>query len=523
MVDAPNPYTFTVTGDRALVANFAIAEYVLTYMDGNEVLASETLTYGATITPIADPTREGYTFTGWDPEVPETMPDNDLTVYAQWQVNSYRINIDQVTGGTVQVIVEGSAVGSAIGDTAAYESWVRLDVVVFDGYTFGEYIVTDANNNTIEVTNDGFVMPASDVTVTASFTVNEYVLTYVDGNDVLGVQNYAFGATITPIADPTREGYTFTGWNPELPETMPANDLTVYAQWQINSYTITANASEVTPWGTVTGSGIFTYGATDTLTATPYENYLFLCWSDNNTDNPRTITVSQDSTITAYFIPEDEDEIEVPVSDSVMGSASITIPGNATPETMVTITAVPEPHYHFVSWTDGNTDNPRTVPLAQALRLTAIFAIDQHTITVLSNDENMGTVSIGGTYDYGTEISISADAREGYTFVAWNDGNTDNPRNITVEQDSTFIAYFQVVDAINEADIPNITIYGYDNQIVVVNAEGLTVEIFDMSGRLVVRESRISQDERRYTIVAPGVYLVKVGESMAKKVTILAR
>ena len=135
----------------------------------------------------------------------------------------------------------------------------------------------------------------------------------------------------------------------------------------------------------------------------------------------------------------------------------------------------------------------------------------------------MGTVSVGGTFDYGTEISISADAREGYRFVAWNDGNTENPRTITVEQDSTFVAYFEVADGIHENDGNSINIYSYDNQIVVINAEGLSIEIFDMSGRLVVSENRITTSERNYTLYAPGIYLVKVGDSLVKKVKIITR
>jgi len=131
--------------------------------------------------------------------------------------------------------------------------------------------------------------------------------------------------------------------------------------------------------------------------------------------------------------------------------------------------------------------------------------------------------SVGGTFDYGTEISISADAREGYRFVAWNDGNTENPRTITVEQDSTFVAYFEVADGIHENDGNSISIYSCDNQIVVINAEGLSIDIFDMSGRLVVSENRITTSERNYTLYAPGIYLVKVGDSVVKKVTILTR
>ena len=131
--------------------------------------------------------------------------------------------------------------------------------------------------------------------------------------------------------------------------------------------------------------------------------------------------------------------------------------------------------------------------------------------------------SVGGTFDYGTEISISADAREGYRFVAWNDGNTENPRTITVEQDSTFVAYFEVADGIHENDGNSISIYSFENQVVVINAEGFSVEIFDMSGRLVVSENRITTSERNYTLYAPGIYLVRVGGNVVKKVTILTR
>ena len=286
------------------------------------------------------------------------------------------------------------------------------------------------------------------------------------------------------------------------------------------TYTITVNVSDDTPWGTVSGSGNFAYGIVDTLTATPFENYVFAGWSDLNTDNPRLVEVTQDSSFTAFFLPE---EIEIPVNDSVMGSVMIEISGPIGINTMVTITAVPEPHYHFVSWSDGNTENPRTVTMLEALDLTAIFAIDQHTITVLSANTAMGTVTPGGTYDYGTEITISADANTNYEFVEWNDGNTDNPRNITVEQDSTFIATFHLIDGVNDIERTDVSIYSYNDQIVVAHAEGFSVEIFDMSGRLVVSESKVSQSVRQYTILAPGIYLVKVGDNMAKKVTIITQ
>ena len=602
-IETPNNGFIMPASDVTVTATFTVNNYTITYMDGNDILAQDTVAFGATITPIANPTKEGYTFTGWDPEVPATMPANDVTVNAQWQINSYNITVNQVTGGTITVTVDGTTAGTTTNTTADYNAWIQLSEVTLDGYTFGNFVVTAADGTPIETPNNGFIMPASDVTVTATYTVNDYTITYMDGNSILAQDTFAFGATITPIANPTKEGYTFTGWDPALPTTMPANDLTVNAQWQINSYNITVNqvtggtitvtvdgttagtttnttadynawiqlsadadygydfvdfllttasgdtietpnngfimpaenvtvtaaftlhnfnitvnVSDDTPWGTVTGSGSFAYGSTDTLTATADEHYIFVGWSDYNMDNPRVINVTADSTFTAYFIPED---IEIVSDDTLTGSVNVYVPGgHLSPNSPIVITANPQPHYHFVSWSDGNTDNPRTIMPIQAIGLTAIFAIDQHTITVLSNDGTMGEVNGEGTFDYGSEIQISATAFTGYVFVSWNDGNTENPRTITVEQDSSFTAIFQLEDGVDDVELPNVLIYAHGNQIVVSNAEGYTLEIYDMSGRLIASESKLTQSVSRFNMSADGVYLVKIGNSLFRKVVV---
>ena len=610
-LETPNNGFIMPAENVTVTAIFSINNYTITYMDGNNMLAQDTFAFGATITPIANPTREGYTFIGWTPALPTTMPAEDLTVNAQWQINSYDITINQVTGGTITVSFAGESATSFIStttDTAAnFETWIQLSVVTDDGYNFVDFLVTTVSGDTLETPNNGFIMPAENVTVTAIFSINNYTITYMDGNNMLAQDTFAFGATITPIANPTREGYTFMGWNPALPTTMPANDLTVDAQWQINSYDITinqvtggtitvsfagesatsfistttdtaanfetwiqlsadadyaydfvdfvvttasgdtletpnngfimpaenvnvtaiftlhyfnvtVNVSDETPWGTVTGGGSFVYGSTDTLTATANDQYIFVGWSDFNTDNPRVITVTSDSVLTAYFIPED---IEIISDDTLTGSVNVHIPGgHLSPTSPIVITAVPEPHYHFVSWSDGNTDNPRTILPIQAVGLTAIFAIDQHTVTVLSNDDNMGMVDGSATVDYGSVIQISATAHTGYTFISWNDGNTENPRYITVECDTTFIANFQLTDGIEDANMSNVNVYSYNDQVVIANAEGFSVEIFDMSGRLIVSENSISQSVCRYTITTDGIYLVKVGNNLFKKVKI---
>ena len=81
-------------------------------------------------------------------------------------------------------------------------------------------------------------MPAGDVVITGSFTVNSYTLLYIIDGEEYKTSSVAYGITITPEAEPTKEGYTFSGWS-EIPETMPAEDVTVTGSFIINQYLLT--------------------------------------------------------------------------------------------------------------------------------------------------------------------------------------------------------------------------------------------------------------------------------------------
>ena len=109
--------------------------------------------------------------------------------------------------------------------------------------------------------------------------------------------------------------------------------------------------------------------------------------------------------------------------------------------TNIEFEAIPIEGCRFVSWNDGNIDNPRTVELSSDTSFYAIFVI-QYSIAVLSANDTMGTVSGSGTFDNGDEITILANPHAGYKFTGWTDGNMDNPRSVIVNSDSTFIATF---------------------------------------------------------------------------------
>ena len=105
-------------------------------------------------------------------------------------------------------------------------SVVPENVPAKEGYTFGGW--SDIPSN----------MPAGNVNVSGSFTVNQYLLTFqVDGEECKAFE-VEYGSLIIPLAEPVKEGYTFSGWI-EMPETMPAHDVIVTGRFTVNTYEVT--------------------------------------------------------------------------------------------------------------------------------------------------------------------------------------------------------------------------------------------------------------------------------------------
>ena len=126
----------------------------------------------------------------------------------------------------------------------------------------------------------------------------------------------------------------------------------------------------------------------------------------------------------------------------------------------------------------------------------------------------MGTVSEGGTYDYGSEIQISATARDGYQFVSWDDGNTDNPRTITVVADATYIASFMSVVGIEENAVSEIAIFPNPATDIlnITSSETISeIEIVNTLGQ-VVKRIEVNSDNAVCNVedLKAGVYVVRI-------------
>ena len=174
------------------------------------------------------------------------------------------------------------------------------------------------------------------------------------------------------------------------------------------------------------------------ISATPNYGYHFVQWSDGITENPRTLVLTQDTTLTADFAPNNY-TISTLSSDMERG----TISGDVTTTYLdyVTITATANYGYHFSHWDDYNYDNPRQVQVTEDKKYTAYFDKDTYYITK-NYDSNQGYVNGATSGEYLDNITLTAESNYGYHFVRWEDGNTDNPRQVQVTENKTYTAYF---------------------------------------------------------------------------------
>ncbi len=192
--------------------------------------------------------------------------------------------------------------------------------------------------------------------------------------------------------------------------------------------------------GHTSGSGVVAYGDFIFITATPNYGYRFTQWSDGITQNPRRVVISSDTSFTANFITNNFTAV-VTSNDSTLGVVS---GGGTYPYlTALTLTAIPFGPCRFISWSDGNTDNPRTLLLTHDTNLQAQFVINTCHLECQSADSTMGMVSGSGTYNYMMQVPILATAFANYHFVQWSDGVTTNPRLVSLTSDTLLLAYFE--------------------------------------------------------------------------------
>jgi len=369
-------------------AQWEINQYTITFdTNGGSEIAPITQDYGTEITAPADPTRKGYTFKGWDKEIPETMPADNITVKAQWEINQYTITFDTNGGSEIAPITQDYGTEITAPDNPTRK-----------GYTFKGW------DKEIPET-----MPAENITVKAQWEINQYTIAFdTNGGSEIAPITQDYGTEITAPDNPTRKGYTFKGWDKEIPETMPAENITVKAQWEINQYTITFDTnggSEIAP---ITQD----YGTEITVPDNPTrKGYTFKGWDKEipKTMPAENITVKAQWEINQYTITFDTNggsEI-APITQDY--GTKITAPDNPTRK-----------GYTFKGW---DKEIPEIMP-AENITITARWKDTEKPtgeIIIGTNkwNEFLNELTFGIFFKDTQEVTINAVDNSGVVFVSY--------------------------------------------------------------------------------------------------------
>ena len=263
------------SGDKTFYAKWTINAYTLRFdAFGGSAVAPITQNYGTALTAPANPTRTGYTFGGWSPALPDTMPAANCAFTAQWTPIQYRVSYD-ANGGA------GSMESQNFTD--GYSSFLRPSAIARQGYSFaGWNTAADGSGTAYQDGQSVSSLTAENgatVTLYAQWTVNQYTMTFdSNGGSAVAPITQDYGTALTAPADPTRTGYRFYRWFPTLPGTIPAENRRFKALWAANSYMLT--------FGSNGGTGEamsyrFKYDQTEPLPANTYTRtgYAFAGWN----------------------------------------------------------------------------------------------------------------------------------------------------------------------------------------------------------------------------------------------------
>ena len=393
--------------------------------------------YGDTVTIEAFP-NPGCEFLMWN----DSITDNprDIVVTQDSTFIAYFSPIDYTITTEVTPLNSGTVTGDGIyhyGDT------ITLEATANPGFVFEHWndSVTD---------NPREVIVTGDQTFIAHFGIQQCLVTTEvtpeGAGTVTGGGTYDYGETITLTAQ-NNTGYVFIMWedgettNPRT--VVVEGDTTFTAVFKPLQYEITTECDPV-EGGTVSGAGTYDYNSIATLTATPNENYIFLCWSDGIVSNPRSVTVTGNANYKAMFHHNGTPQYTITVTANNPLLGTVTGSGTYPEGSIIEISATPIADAYFAAWDDGNTDNPRSVVVTQDMEFEAIFKVTEvyYTITVRSGNPLLGSTYGSGFYPANQTINIGAVPNTGFHFSGWQDGDMNNPRTITVTGDAEFIAYF---------------------------------------------------------------------------------
>ena len=441
--------SITMTGDVTLYAIWEDITYTVTYdVNGGEgAPASQQKTYGVTLAlTSSEPTRTGYTFTGWATTSEGTAvyapgddytANADITLFAVWTVNTYTVTYDANNGSGTAPIEGDKAEGATF--TTAGNTFTAPD-----GKQFKEWNTAANGTGTSYAAGAEITMPGAALTLYAIWEDITYTVTY-DANGGEGApasQQKTYGVTLAlTSSEPTRTGYTFTGWATTSEGTAvyapgddyTANaDITLFAVWTINTYTVTYDANNGS--GTAPIEGDKAEGATFTTagnTFTAPDGKQFKEWNTAANGTGTSYAAGAEITmpgaaLTLYAIWED---ITYTVTYDANGGEGAPASQQKTYGVTLALTSS-EPTrtgYTFTGWATTSEGTAVYAPgddyTANAdITLFAVWTINTYTVTYDANNGS-GTAPIEGDKAEGATFTTAGNtftAPDGKQFKEWN-------------------------------------------------------------------------------------------------------
>ena len=448
--------SYTVSGAATLYAVWQVISYTITYNknDGGSTTTTDSKNYGSTnALSFSNPwTRTGYTFLGWATTAGATSAATSFTVtgaaslYAVWQINSYVITYGKNDGSGITTT--STFVFNSTNALSFSNPWTRTGYTFLGWSTDPNASAADTSYTVVDIDN-----------LFAVWQIKTYVVTFAknDGSNTSTTHTFNYNETgALGFTNPwTRTGYTFLGWATTAGATSAANSYTVtgaatlYAVWQINSYTITYDAND-SSGNTTTDSKNF--GSTNALSfANPWSRtgYTFLGWASSSASiaADSSFTVTGNATLYAvwqiktYTITYDK-------NDASNTRANYTYSHFATDALNYT-NPWSRTGYTFLGWatTAGATSAANSYTVTGAATLYAVWQINSYTITYDANDSSGNTTTDSKIYGSTNALSfVNPWSRTGYTFLGWatTAGGSAAASSFNVSGDATLYAIWQI-------------------------------------------------------------------------------
>ena len=441
---------FSVTDDVTLYAKWEIIPtHTITFNanGGTVTTASGTTGTDGRLASLQTPTRTGYTFDGWytaatggTAVTPSTVFSANTTIYAQWTLITYTITFN-ANGGTVN---------SVSGTTGEGGRLASLPTPTRDGYTSNGWYTAATGGTKVTESREY----SGSATIYAQWTLITYTITFNANSGTVSPTSGTTGegGKLTSLPAPTRSGYTFNGWytastggTAVTTSTTFSANTTIYAQWTLNTYTITFNANS----GTVSPTS-GTTGEDKRLASLPTptrSGYIFVGWytaATGGTAVTESREYSANATIYARWVA-----IYTVTFDANGGTVS---PTSGTTDADKRLASLPTPtrsDYTFNGWFTTKTGSTAVTESREYSANTTIYAqwIRTYTVTFNANGGS-GSAPSAQTVNSGSSITLPSQGsltRTGYRFVGWNSessgGGRNYPANFTFTPERTFTLY----------------------------------------------------------------------------------